>query len=267
MKNLTIVVLGPAQAGKTSLLKKAKTGRYNVEYQKTIGVDFVSFNDNDSLTLNVFECGGNYPQVYDQHLSVNYTNATAIVCCAADDANIEQTLKHYIDIVRSANPRLPIAIVLTKADLKHDSTANQKIIDELLSDRNENCHYFGEVSAIKDTQEKINNFLLENTLALAQALEEKEAKEAIHAFTQKYKALKEKEWTPKMFRRAHAFEDGKETTLESLLENARHKKSSTTNKAFIALGWLNKEGEITDSAPNPLKQADNPLPPGLYYAV
>lgn len=74
------------------------------------------------------------------------------------------------------------------------------------------------------------------------------------AFFHAHNEIKGKSWTPAVFSKTRI---NPNSSIEDMLSDALHKKSSDANKVAIQLKWLTEEGELTEEAPPSVRDAFN----------
>ncbi|HEU5280480.1 MAG TPA: hypothetical protein VFU82_00655 [Gammaproteobacteria bacterium] len=244
---MTVLLLGPPQVGKTKLVEKLNTGKYNDDYTET--ADLCSF------TIDGLE-GAYYRKTNLQLWDVPGKSdlppenvGFAIICCEKTNANPKADLERYTGMARKYNPSLPIFVLQTKADPGTEPMAAKGIAEFIAA--TENCYDLGEISAKKDFSFEIKNLFQKATHIFDRASEEN-----LKKFFEKRAEIANAGWKPKLFTRSNITH---ESSWEELILDARHKKTSNANKAFLALGWLDENGDLTEGAPKAMITANKAI--------
>lgn len=253
-RDMRALMVGRSMVGKSSLVSHKK---YQREYTPTIGFEYsqlrigstLSWVRDEATVLRLYELSGDkkFESLLPAHIKDSKFNF-AIICCEKGSLNPKNDLEHYTKLIRKCAPSLPIFILLTKADLA-DKAESSPFISEFIKNTN-NCYSLGEVSAKDNTREEIGDFFEEAVLHPSI----KEEDYALDTFFEVHRKLSEQKWTPRFLSRTNI---SKNSSWEDLILDARHKKSSIANKAFLELKWLDNRGNVlNDIAPQEMIDAD-----------
>lgn len=119
MYSLKIVLIGDAGVGKSTFLKRHRTGEFDRKYIATMGVDVVPltfYTTHGKITFKILDCAGN---ANFAGLDTGYYHQAHGVICMYDLAS-EITYKSvpgWIEKVRNIVPNIPIVICGNKSDL------------------------------------------------------------------------------------------------------------------------------------------------------
>lgn len=132
LPSFKVVLMGPAEAGKTAFVKRMRTGEFGEAgdtYLPTIGVDVspITFNTTEGLIrLNVWDCAGkpNLKGLGDGYLIA--ADAVILMFDLTNEASFRE-LKQYQESVKFHAPDAPLVICGNKADCKYGKVSPQKI--------------------------------------------------------------------------------------------------------------------------------------------
>jgi GTPase SAR1 family protein len=244
---MTVLLLGPPQVGKTKLFEKLKTDQYDDRHEQT----------NLRSTIINGLIGTYYSKTHLQLWDVPGesdllppNSGFAIICCEKTNANPKADLELYTGMARKYNPSLPIFVLQTKADLATESMA-AKGIAEFIAATEENCYGLGEISAKNN-----HNFEIKSLFQEATRIFDRDREDNLTTFFEKRAEILSASWKPKLFTRSNIRYD---SSWEELILDARHKKTSNANKAFLALGWLDENGDLTGTAPKAMIEANEAI--------
>ena len=134
-----VVLCGNAQAGKTSILQRYCTGRFDQYTNPTVGADFISqtvYNGDRELKMHIWDTAG---QEQYQAICTLYFRSTVlaiIVYAVTSPKPLEETVK-WIDRMRNAEKDVVIVVFGNKIDLDENPT------DEVLNWCNQHdVHHF-----------------------------------------------------------------------------------------------------------------------------
>lgn len=124
-----VVLMGPAEVGKTTFVKRMKTGEFGEAYLPTIGMDSfpITFNTTEGpIRFNVWDCAGK-PRLRglgDAYLIA--ADAVILMFDLTDEASFRE-LKQYREDVKFHVPDAPLVICGNKADCKYGKVSPQEI--------------------------------------------------------------------------------------------------------------------------------------------
>lgn len=148
-----IVVLGDSSVGKTSLVHRFTTNKFDLHTSNTIGAAFITKifspfeNEEHKVKLEIWDTAGQ--ERYRSLTPMYYRNAKAALVCF-DLSNFESSIKtarywiQQLELNNSAdaNDRIEIRLVGTKSDLAPNKTSEiQDQLDELIADQPNVKHY------------------------------------------------------------------------------------------------------------------------------
>ena len=148
-----IVVLGDSSVGKTSLVHRFTTNKFDLHTSNTIGAAFITKifspfeNEEHKVKLEIWDTAGQ--ERYRSLTPMYYMNAKAALVCF-DLSNFESSIKtarywiQQLELNNSAdaNDRIEIRLVGTKSDLAPNKTSEiQDQLDELIADQPNVKHY------------------------------------------------------------------------------------------------------------------------------
>jgi Ras-related protein Rab-6A len=138
-----VIVVGPSQAGKTSLIRRFVEGQFIPDTKATIGVDFYIKNvetDFDTLTLQIWDTGG---EERFKEILPDYVNGSAAVILAFDATN-SNSFQVLNDFMQSISQYLPKDVVYYLVACKIDLPAKiseSKMKEFIKSYENQNIFY------------------------------------------------------------------------------------------------------------------------------
>ncbi|EFC41901.1 ras family small GTPase [Naegleria gruberi] len=162
---LELVVLGSEASGKSSIIHQYISKQFTEEYVPTVTEHYYKtiYFDNDSITLNINECGGRSEFKQLQHQFIADGNAFLIVCSVLDDP--EQCQSMIDEIVNQINNRsstnldnqqsignvdqTPIVIILNKSDILESQEKYLDILDEEDMQKARSVHSLVEKKALQ----------------------------------------------------------------------------------------------------------------------
>ena len=134
MIKFKVVIAGAKNAGKTSLLRRYATGKFNKSTLSTIGVDFetkkLSIDDNDIL-LNIWDFAG---EIKFRLLFPSYISGASGAVMMYDITNKETLVDLYewIELIESVqNPPRTKILLEHKVDLEDQRVVSRKDAEEI----------------------------------------------------------------------------------------------------------------------------------------
>ena len=116
MSSFKIVLVGPAQSGKSAFVERHRTGDFPHKYVPTLGVDVYTLTFKTTggpVTFSVWDCAGD-PK-YGGFRDGYYVGADGAIVFTSDQ-NDPTTLKGWIDEVRKTLPPQAFVVVKSKVD-------------------------------------------------------------------------------------------------------------------------------------------------------
>ncbi len=134
-KILKTIITGDGGVGKTTLLHRFIEGKFQANTRLTIGVEFFlkELNiDDGSILLQIWDFGG---QERFRFLLNNYAKGAkgALLLFDLSRPSTLNSLEDWISICRSDDPKLPILLVASKADLEDIVPINEDFIQSLIT--------------------------------------------------------------------------------------------------------------------------------------
>lgn len=134
-KILKTIITGDGGVGKTTLLHRFIEGKFQANTRLTIGVEFFlkELNiDDGSILLQIWDFGG---QERFRFLLNNYAKGAkgALLLFDLSRPSTLNNLEDWISICRSDDPKLPILLVASKADIEDIVPINEDFIQSLIT--------------------------------------------------------------------------------------------------------------------------------------
>ena len=127
MQYKKLILVGNAESGKTTFIRKARTGENETHYIPTMGVEIHAIQHTNVLAFKAWDTAGR--EEFGGLRSGYYINAEA--CLLFHDASDErevveqrEDILEWIARVTSVCPGIPIVLVLNKRDLVNDDRLN-----------------------------------------------------------------------------------------------------------------------------------------------
>ena len=126
--SLKIIVVGNGQVGKTTLTIKYVKNIYTTEYKKTLGVDFLNTQRyiksiDKEVDFYIWDTAG---QDYYNSITRRYykgADAALIVFAINDKDSFDNIISWYDKIYQECD-NIPIILVMSKIDLKHEAVVS-----------------------------------------------------------------------------------------------------------------------------------------------
>ena len=133
-KILKTIITGDGGVGKTTLLHRYIEGKFLVNTRLTIGVEFFLKEltiDDASILLQIWDFGG---QERFRFLLNNYVKGAkgALLLFDLSRPSTLNNLEDWIKICRSEDPKLPILLVASKADIENIIPLDEDFINSLV---------------------------------------------------------------------------------------------------------------------------------------
>lgn len=113
-----IVLVGDAEVGKTSFVKKHKLGLFEQKYLATIGMESSILKFNQHMNFNIWDTAGQqkYKGLYDGY----YIGALGVIIMASADSasSIKNATKHILNVKRVVKAQTPITLTINKNDVE-----------------------------------------------------------------------------------------------------------------------------------------------------
>lgn len=123
-----VVLTGPAQAGKSSLIQRLADGKFTRQYIPTIGVDF-RFVNQQGTQLQIWDTAGQAR--FQTITSAYYRGADAMVIVVdVEDADIVKHIQEHAETIRRYS-KAPLFVMLNKADTRTKLPDLQELMDKL----------------------------------------------------------------------------------------------------------------------------------------
>ena len=158
--NFKVIIIGDSGVGKSSILKRAVKGKFDTDYQATIGFEFLLlyYIVNDyKIKLQIWDTCGQ--EMYRSLVQGFYRNTSlAVLCYDISDKKSYEGLDIWIKDIRSRlNEEVPIFITGNKSDLENERQISSDEAKEFLKSRR--IKYFTECSA--KTGQNVENIFYE----------------------------------------------------------------------------------------------------------
>ena len=126
--SMKIIVVGNGKVGKTTLTIKYVKGKFTTEYKKTLGVDFLNIkkyikNIEKEIEFYIWDTAG---QDYYNSITKRYykgADAALIVFAINDKDSFDNIISWYDKIYQECD-NIPIILVMSKIDLKHEAVVS-----------------------------------------------------------------------------------------------------------------------------------------------
>ena len=134
-KILKTIITGDGGVGKTTLLHRYIEGKFQANTRLTIGVEFFlkELNiDDGSILLQIWDFGG---QERFRFLLNSYAKGAkgALLLFDLSRPSTLNSLEDWISVCRSDDPKLPILLVASKADIEDIVPINEDFIQSLIT--------------------------------------------------------------------------------------------------------------------------------------
>ena len=125
---MKIIVVGNGKVGKTTLTIKYVKGKFTSDYKKTLGVDFLNIkkyikNIEKEIEFYIWDTAG---QDYYNSITKRYykgADAALIVFAINDKDSFDNIISWYDKIYQECD-NIPIILVMSKIDLKHEAVVS-----------------------------------------------------------------------------------------------------------------------------------------------
>ncbi|KAI5961182.1 YPT53 [Candida pseudojiufengensis] len=157
-----VVVLGESSVGKTSLVHRFTSNKFNTHTSNTIGAAFITKefsstnNPEKKINLEIWDTAGQ--ERYRSLTPMYYRNAKVALVCF-DLSNFDHTFvtaKYWIDQLNlnnssSIDDDIEIRLVGTKSDLIEDNILINNEVESFLSDKNHSIKEYNQTSSKNGT--------------------------------------------------------------------------------------------------------------------
>jgi small GTP-binding protein len=131
---LKILTAGEGGVGKTTLLHRYVEGKFSADTRMTIGVEFFlkeTVVDSKQCTLQLWDFGG---QERFRFLLESYVLGAKGALLMFDLTRLVtlEKIEQWVNIVRKADPKLPILFLGTKNDLEEEIQVNDDYAEEFI---------------------------------------------------------------------------------------------------------------------------------------
>ena len=146
--NMKIIVIGDVSVGKSCLIGRAIKDIFNLEYELTIGFEFLSYYtkiDNEIIKLQIWDTAGQ--EIYRSLIRNFYRNSSlAMMVYAIDSRQSFLNLNIWLKEIKiNSNPDVKIILIGNKVDLENERKVS---LEEARKYKEENqILYFEEASA------------------------------------------------------------------------------------------------------------------------
>ena len=134
METVKCVVVGDGAVGKTSLLISYTTNSFNDEYCPTVFDNYSALIrvDNKTISLGLWDTAGQ--EEYDRLRPLSYPQTDAFLICfsVVSPPSYQNVINRWNPEIRHHCPDTPVILVATKADLRDDSKAIQRLAERNL---------------------------------------------------------------------------------------------------------------------------------------
>ncbi|MFX1357938.1 MAG: GTP-binding protein [Promethearchaeota archaeon] len=153
-KILKTIITGEGGVGKTTLLHRYIEGKFLIDTRMTIGVEFFlkELNlDTKKVLLQIWDFGG---QDRFRFLLKNYAKGAkgAILMFDLTRPKTLDTIEEWVDICRTDQPKLPILLLGSKADLAE----MVKLDDDFISELKEKYYLFDYMRVSSKSGQNVN---------------------------------------------------------------------------------------------------------------
>ncbi|MFW9936676.1 MAG: GTP-binding protein [Candidatus Thorarchaeota archaeon] len=153
-KILKTIITGEGGVGKTTLLHRYIEGKFLIDTRMTIGVEFFlkELNiDTEKVLLQIWDFGG---QDRFRFLLRNYAKGAkgAILMFDLTRPKTIDTIEEWVDICRTDQPKLPILLLGSKADLAE----MVKLDDDFISELKERYYLFDYMRVSSKSGQNVN---------------------------------------------------------------------------------------------------------------
>jgi internalin A len=116
-----LLVVGPGEHGKSSLIEFLRDGTFQKGRPSTQGVDVMRWplpgqNGGEALQVNVWDFGGQEIQHSTHEFFLTERAVYLLVFCPRDDQATTQGLYYWIDLIHTVAPEAPVIVALSKQD-------------------------------------------------------------------------------------------------------------------------------------------------------
>ncbi len=125
---MKIIVVGNGKVGKTTLTIKYVKGKFTSDYKKTLGVDFLNIkryikNIEKEIEFYIWDTAG---QDYYNSITKRYYKGAdaALIVFAINDKDSFDNIISWYDKINQECDNIPIILVMSKIDLKHEAVVS-----------------------------------------------------------------------------------------------------------------------------------------------
>lgn len=119
--NFKVIVIGPAAAGKTSIINRFVNDEFSLNYKFTLGVDFsaksIKIDSERIATLTIWDVGGQERFEFLQRTFYAGTNGALIIFDLSREQTFKETDKWLNGLKKFLNGNVPFILIGNKSDL------------------------------------------------------------------------------------------------------------------------------------------------------
>lgn len=171
-RNLKILLVGDSNVGKTNLLERITTGKFQQTYSSTLGVEVSVINKNiiehpeEELThnLSIWDCGGDSSVGPPKEIYFKHANGAIVMFDATNRSSFE-SVKTHIQAVRSVCGGIPIVVCGNKSDLLVNKVLGVKYkeINKLCKELEVDAFYYTSSKSCHNFEAPFRFFLVSQT--------------------------------------------------------------------------------------------------------
>lgn len=124
--NWKLCIIGDVGAGKTSLINRFVSGKFQTSYQETIGIDMfthdIQLNQGVEISLLIYDLGG---QDYWKNLRSSFyqqSRGLILVCDVTRPESVKNLHSWYVEAIENIGYSIPTIILANKSDLEKRTT-------------------------------------------------------------------------------------------------------------------------------------------------
>ena len=137
---IKVIIVGNGGIGKTSLMTRFAEGKFDNQYLKTLGVDFLEKrvfvpSVHENVTFYLYDTAGQ-EEFHALTRSFYKGAGAAMLAFSTVDRNSFTAIPDWISRVREECGRIPMVLVQTKTDLIEKSALSGKEVEDLVVEQN-----------------------------------------------------------------------------------------------------------------------------------